>query len=228
MEEEFNNSKGDPKKFWRNIYSIIPKPKITKQKDILHLKTDKGEDIDFEETSEFINDFFINIGPNLANKIDDKWEYFDDDEQNSINNFRIDKGLVHLFVNEIDISKSSGIENISSRCLKDALLVLNDQICYIFKKSVELGNFPNKWKIATVVPLFKGGNKEDVSNYRPVSLLPIPGKILEKIVHKQIMEFFVENNSLCEHPSGFRPNHSTINSIANLTNDILIQLMKIR
>ena len=121
---------------------------------------------------------------------------------------------------EIDTSKSSGIDFISSRCLKDALMVLNTQISYIFEKSVKLGIFPDLWKIATVVPLFKGGAKENVSNYRPVSLLPIPGKILEKLIHIQIMSFFDENDSLCEHQSGFRPNYSTINSITNLTNDI--------
>ena len=53
-----------------------------------------------------------------------------------------------------------------------------------------------------------------------MSLLPVPGKILEKLIHEQIMSFFTDNNTLCEHQSGFRPNHSTINSIANLTDDI--------
>ena len=121
---------------------------------------------------------------------------------------------------KIDITKSSGIENISPRCLKDALLVLNNQLCYIFEKSINSGIFPDLWKIATVIPIFKGCNKEDVSNYRPVSLLPVPGTILETINHEQIMSFFADNNSLCEHQSGFRPNDSTINSIAYLTNDI--------
>ena len=217
LEEEFNNSKGDPNKFWKNIYSIIPKPNIEKQKDIIHLKNDNGNNIDIEKTSEYINEFFINIGPKLASKIDETWEYFDKPEENTINNFKINRGMVHLYITEIDITKSSGVENISSRCLKDALLSLNAQICHIFDLSIKLGIFPDQWKIATVVPLFKGGMKENVSNYRPVSLLPVPGKILEKLIHNQIMSFFIENNSLCEHQSGFRPNHSTIDSIANLT-----------
>ena len=62
--------------------------------------------------------------------------------------------------------------------------------------------------------------KEDVSDYRPVSLLPVPGKIIEKLVHDHIMKFFTENDSLCEKQNGFRPGHSTTNSIINLTNDI--------
>ena len=86
--------------------------------------------------------------------------------------------------------------------------------------SIHKNIFPDTWKVATVVPLFKGGNKEDVSNYRPVLLLPVPGKILEKIVHDHIIKFFDTNNSLCEKQSGFRPNHSTMNSIIDLTNDL--------
>ena len=100
------------------------------------------------------------------------------------------------------------------------MIELNSQICYIFGISINKGIFPDSWKIATVVPLFKGGNKEDVSNYRPVSLLPVPGKILEKLIHNQIMQFFNKNKILCEHQSGFRPKYSTLNSITNLTDDI--------
>ena len=220
LEEEFINSKGDPKKFWKNIYSIIPKSNIEKQKDIIHLKNNNGKNIDIEKKTGYINKFFINIGPKLASNINETWEYFDKIEENSINTFKIDKGLVYLYTTEIDTTKSSGIENISSRCLKDALLVLNAQICHIFELSINLEKFPDQWKLDTVVPLFKGGTKENVSNYIPVSLLPIPGKILEKLIHNQIMSFFIENNSLCANQSGFRPNHSTINSIANLTNYI--------
>ena len=220
LENEFINSKGDPKRFWKNIYSILPKSTIEKQKDTIHLKNENGINVDINETSEFINEFFTNIGPNLANKINDSWEYYGNIELDSINDFTINRGLVHLFINEIDVSKSSGIDYISSRCLKDALLELNTQICYIFDISIAQGIFPDLWKVATVVPLFKGGTKEDISNYRPVSLLPVPGKILEKLIHNQMMTFFNKNSILCENQNGFRPNHSTLNSIANLTNDI--------
>ena len=99
-------------------------------------------------------------------------------------------------------------------------MLLNPQLCYIFKLSISLCYFPDSWKLATVVQLFKGGNKEDVSNYRPISSLPIPGKILEKLINDHLMSFFDKHNILCSKQNGFRPNHSTINSIVELTNDI--------
>ena len=220
LNNEFENAKGDPKKFWKNIYSIIPKSKMENKKDIIHLKNDESNNVELSDTSTYINNFFINIGPELANAFVDKWEYFGKEEDAKIENVKINRGIVHLLVNNIDISKSSGIENISSKCLKDALLVLNTQLSYILERSIITCIFPDKWKIATVVPLFKGGVKENVSNYRPVSLLPVPGKILEKIFHDHLMKFFDDNNSLCEKQNGFRPHHSTTNSIVELTNDI--------
>ena len=71
-----------------------------------------------------------------------------------------------------------------------------------------------------VTPLFKGGNRQFVGNYRPVSLLPLPSKFIEKIVHKNLSKCFEENNILDPMQGGFRKGHSTINTISNLTNDI--------
>ena len=223
LENEFVTSKGDPKRFWKNIYSIIPNLKLeNKNKHIIYLKNENGDNIEIDKSADYIKDFFTDIGPRLAEKCKDNWKFFGKEELNSIHKIEIHKGEVLLLIDEIDVSKSSGLDIISSKCLKDALLVLNDQLCYIFEKSIESSIYPDKWKIATVVPLFIGGVKEDISNYRPVSLLPVPGKILEKIVHDQMMSFLKNNDSLCEKQNGFRPNHSTINSIVDLTDDIFI------
>ena len=79
----------------------------------------------------------------------------------------------------------------------------------------------DKWKNAIVIPLFKGGNKLDVSNYRPISLLPLPGKLLEKIVHKKLSYYLELNNLLCNEQCGFRKERSTVHSIVNLTDSLL-------
>ena len=81
--------------------------------------------------------------------------------------------------------------------------------------------FPEKWKEATVIPLFKGGNRLDVSNYRPISLLPLPGKLLEKIVHMKISNYLEINEILCDKQNGFRKERSSVHSIVNLTDSLL-------
>ena len=218
FQDEYENSKGDPKRFWRNIYDIIPKNKTNKGK--INLKNQYGEEINSEKTASYINDFFTDIGPNLASKFREHWKYFGNENNNSIEDIEIIEGYVYDFVKDINICKSSGFKEISSQCLRDALLAIIPQLCYIFKQCIKTGKFPNKWKIATIVPIFKGGNKEDVSNYRPVSLLPITGKIFEKINHYQIVKFLENNEFLSNRQNGFRKERSTLDSIVNFTSDI--------
>ena len=82
------------------------------------------------------------------------------------------------------------------------------------------GIFPEAWKCAKVTPLYKGGDRHTVGHYRPVSLLPLPSKIIEKIVHNRLSVFFYDNNVLDPKQGGFRKGHSTIETIANFTNDV--------
>ena len=218
FQEEYENSKDDPKRFWRNIYDIIPKNKENRVN--LNLKNKDGEEIKFDETATFINDYFTNIGPNLASKFNEKWKYFGEEIDNTLDDIKIIEGYVFDFVREINICKSSGFKEISSKCLRDALLVLIPQLSYIFELAIKTGIFPDKWKIATIVPIFKGGNKEDVANYRPVSLLPVTGKIFEKILHYQLVNFLDDNDFLSDKQNGFRKDRSTLGSIVNFTSDI--------
>ena len=79
---------------------------------------------------------------------------------------------------------------------------------------------PSEWKIANITPLQKGGDKTSVSNLRPVSLLPLPSKIIERVLHDRIMFHLERNNLLETNQGGFQKKHSTMNTIAKLTNDI--------
>ena len=89
------------------------------KKDIIYLKNESNENIEIGSSAEYINDYFINIGPKLAKNHKGNWNYFDKEEINNINKLAIDKGKIHALIADIDISKSSGIDDISSRCLKD-------------------------------------------------------------------------------------------------------------
>ena len=86
--------------------------------------------------------------------------------------------------------------------------------------SIRTSTFPDAWKRATVIPIPKTGNLTMVQNYRPISLLPLPGKILEKLVHHQLSSFLEEGLLLDQNQHGFRKKHSTVHSIAQLTNYI--------
>ena len=87
--------------------------------------------------------------------------------------------------------------------------------------SMRLECFPDACKIAKVKPLFKKGSKSDPSNYRPISLLPLLSKVLERVVLSQIKEFLSFNKILYDYQSGFRKSHSTDTCLSFLNDKIL-------
>ena len=79
------------------------------------------------------------------------------------------------------------------------------------------GKLPEDWKSARVTPLFKQGDRDDVNNYRPISVIPVVVKVFEKIVCKQLYAYLEENDTLCEHQSGFRAHQSTVTALLEAT-----------
>ena len=77
---------------------------------------------------------------------------------------------------------------------------------------------PKIWKQANVSPFHKKNDPSDVSNYRPISLLSTVGKVLEKIVHKYVFNFFRDNNVITTLQSGFAPGDSTVNQLIDIYN----------
>ena len=93
-------------------------------------------------------------------------------------------------------------------------------IMELFNLSFESSDVPQEWKIAKVTPLPKAGNSNDVCNLRPISLLPLPSNLIEKIVHDRIYTHCNGNNLLDPRQGGFRPGYSTISTTAFYINDI--------
>ena len=85
---------------------------------------------------------------------------------------------------------------------------------------LETGVFPSEWKKGNIVPINKKGDKQWLQNYRPVSLLPICGKILERLIFNEMFEFFIENKLISSSQSGFKPGDSCINKLLSITHEI--------
>lgn len=104
---------------------------------------------------------------------------------------------------------SRDIHNLNVDLIKKHLSSLLDSITYLVNLSIQTNTFPQSWKIAVITPIYKSGDKDQACNYRPISILPVVSKVLEKIVAEQLIEH-LENNQLL-HPQqfGFRQKHST-------------------
>ena len=92
----------------------------------------------------------------------------------------------------------------------------------IFHSSFNEGIFPEQLKVAKVSPIFKVGNIEEIGNYRPISVLPIFSKVLERIMYNRTYQYFKEN--VFPKTIWFQVNNSTHHAILNLTDDILTSL----
>ena len=92
---------------------------------------------------------------------------------------------VFKIIQNIDISKAAGIDNLSGKFLKDGAEILAKPLSEICNLSITSRTFPNACKVAKLKPIFKKGKKTDPSNYRPISLLPLISKVLERVIHDQ-------------------------------------------
>ncbi len=106
------------------------------------------------------------------------------------------------------------------RYLQEALPVLITYITITNNTPIVTGKFPCARKHATVIPIFKNGDRSDINNYSPVSLLPILSKVLEKIVAQQLSNFLQSNHLIANSQRGFRPNLSTETALLTVTNTI--------
>ena len=99
----------------------------------------------------------------------------------------------------------------TNRVLRECASSITESVTYLFNLSVSTGTFPSAWKNAIVIPIFKRrGRDSDPSNYRPVSLLPPLGKVLDAIQSEHLLSFLEKNDLLSKHLFGFLPHRSTV------------------
>ena len=115
----------------------------------------------------------------------------------------------------------SGPDSISSRMLKGTAAVISYSLANCFQSLLGQGGCPSGWKLSNITPVYKVGNRKLVSNYRPISLLSLPSKLLGRIVHNTLMtlSFLLTNSILPRSLFGFRPASSTQEAIISATGD---------
>ena len=118
------------------------------------------------------------------------------------------RGIVSLLKN-INTKKASGPDGISCWVLKEAVEEIAPFLQFIFNQSLTTGQVPGDWKCANVTPVLKKGSKKEVCNYRPVSLISVPCKILEHIIfHHNYYGSLGRTSCTCQPPAWIRRGHS--------------------
>lgn len=179
------------RKFWSGINELINNNKKAQQIPIvLHAK---GKVIDKpKEIANHFNNFFANVACNLLKKLGHTDKNFHSYLRNPCNN--------SIFINHIspdeDKDLLAGLDSRKAQDLYQFPVGLKDIICeplsIIFNKCIEIGVYPDKLKVAKVIPFYKEGNRTELGNYRPVSILPILDKNLEKLISKRLVSFYLK------------------------------------
>ena len=121
-------------------------------------------------------------------------------------------------------NKACGFDQISHILLKESLISLALPISTLFDKSLNQGQFPDIWKMANVIPVFKGKDPSIVNNYRPISLLSCLGKVFERCIFKHLFNYLRGYNLISMNQSGFTPGDSTTKQLVSIYHDVCTSL----
>lgn len=219
----------DPKHIWELADNCINKNKhLVKNFKLNHNNKTIS---DPQKISELFNDHFINIGEHLSSKIQKKVNPF-------LNKIPLNNKTIFLnpisedeilsIVNSLNNSNSCGYDKISIKTIKSLSVSIIPSLCNLFNQCLIKGHFPEIFKKSIVTPVYKNGNKEELNNYRPISIISNLGKILEKIISQRLQSFINANNLLSPQQFGFRSGKSTNDAIIDLTQCIYNTLDKSR
>ena len=209
----FKKFKDDIKKMWDTIKTILNKTKKTHEFPSLFLIN--GSYIsDKKKISDEFNNYFTNIGPNLASQIqlpnDSSFkDYLQSPCSSSFNFERVESNTICKIIDNLKPKSSCGIDHISNKLLKLIKNSISIPLAVIINQSIENGIFPERLKVAKIIPLFKKDEDYLLENYRPISVLPSISKVFERVIHNQLSNYFCENNLFYDNQYGFRKSHST-------------------
>ena len=217
LQEKLSENKGKPKELWK----IIKKMSLPDKKapiTSIFLNTKNEFTFSPKTIANTFKKHFANLASDLVKKLPDPTgkfgiplvrQYYKEINfrEKKLKFEKVSSVLILKILKEFKTNKTTGIDNLARRFLKGGSNILCTHIAKICNLSIKLVYFPDK--VAKIKPLYKKGLKTDPKNFRPISLLPLISKIIERIIHDQTMNFLSDNNVLYKYQSGFRKFHLT-------------------
>lgn len=210
-----SDSKANSKKFWSAIKSIYNVKGTSELLNCEYTINGVKTSDNFSIANGFCS-FFSTVISSLKQKTfpvtNFIWRKHEPLKQRTCETFifnYVSKVEVESYLKSINRNKATGMDDIPAGYLKDMSDIISRPLSHLINMSLQSGAVPTQWKIAKVTPLFKSGVKDNFDNYRPISVLPIASKIMEKAVHKQLMSFLEKHTLLSNNQFGFRSKKST-------------------
>ena len=224
--KEYERCKTNQNEKWVFINKLLNK-NIGKTSELPCLEH-KGQKVTNQTAiADIFNNYFANIGVQLASNLPKSeqcftsyLQYLDNKSFSSFNFTLIESIDVLSVVESLNTKKATGYDKISVKCIKSSKLTIVPILVHIINLVIKHSEFPDCLKIARVTPLFKKGSTFSVSNYRPISILPVLSKIVEKIISEQIYSFMEENQLFSDSQFGFRKGRNTTLAINRLMEEL--------
>ena len=205
----FSNFKNNTKKLWQTINSLTKPPPPKQQFN--SILTENGILNDARHISN-ANKFFTAVATKLESKLpeaqSDPLSYLQGNFPNSMQIPVISMNDIFREIKTLKVKKCN-LDDFSPLIVKENAHILGSPLKLLFNQSIQQGKFPERLKCARVIPIYKKGQKSDMNNYRPISLLNIFSKIFEKVVKTRLVNYMSENNILNANQYGFQKGKST-------------------
>ena len=218
--QKFSKSLNNTKTFWKTVNEVISNTsKCSSPRDIQI--REKGEIVPQKLIPEIFNKFFTSIGSQLTKSTDISNTKVQTQMSYSsfflgpVTSFEVSKTITSLKFKH-NITK----DNITNKLLIKCKDQLSNHIANVINSTFSRGIVPSECKIARVIPVYKNGNPEEPTNYRPISILPAISKVIEKCVKRRLTEYLKTNRILYKYQYGFRESSSTQSAVI----DIVINL----
>lgn len=216
-----NKSKNSNKTLWNCIKNItyLNKDKSV-NKELINLKRTPTQ------SAEYINKHFNAVGRTLAENITPNINQFEKyclslpQQSNSIGLIEPEPAEIEAIINSLKSDSAAGWDKIPAKFIKMAKGELVPIITHLSVLCFQQGIFPRELKRSIIHPVYKSGDKDDIGNYRPISILPVLSKILEKLINNRLNAYLNSFKLLSKSQYGFRSGISTEDAILDLTKNI--------
>jgi hypothetical protein len=229
--QRISEVQGNPRKFWSVVNEVAGRTSGGEAFPVERFCGGGGDNgIDsreIETIAQNFNDYFASVGRRLAEAIptvDDPGEEGIVTAQSEFLLEPVTQAELTNIIMSIRGSSAPGWDSIPARLIKDNIDTLIIPLEHIINLSIHSGKFPEALKVAKVIPIHKSDSKSSIANYRPISLLTITSKILEKCVKNQLTNYLEHNHIIDNIQYGFRSNKNTSDALFDVTKFVSQQI----
>ena len=215
INDKLEETLGDSKKCWKLINYITNRKKnnATMEPEMMN-----------QEKADKCNNFFATIGIKIQKELGLKpSDEINENLENNLGMFKfseVNETKIGKLIDQIKLDVATGEDNIGAKLIKDSKSTLTPILTKIINKCYEMNTFPESMKNAVIIPIHKKENPDEISNYRPISILPTLSKIFERSAVDQLVEYLEKNNLLSKNQHAYRKQHSTVTCLMEVINHV--------